>query len=228
MTLAVFGPVVWCIMALQAGWRTDFAFTLWVSVAGTLLLYGMVALAAPIARSLAVLVLPYLASLILLAILLDSGDRMLSGAPDPWILVHIVLAVTTYALITLSALAALSVFVKERALKSRRNDAVSRRLPPVAEAERLQDHLMMVGEVVLGFGVATGIAIHVHRGDPLLALDHKTLLTIAAFLVIGGLIVLQRLVGLRGRLAAQLVMIAYLLVTLGYPGVKFVTDILEG
>jgi ABC-type uncharacterized transport system permease subunit len=32
--------------------------------------------------------------------------------------------------------------------------------------------------------------------------------------------------GLRGRRAARVVLVAYLLLTLAYPGVKFVTDVL--
>jgi ABC-type uncharacterized transport system permease subunit len=32
--------------------------------------------------------------------------------------------------------------------------------------------------------------------------------------------------GMRGRRAARVVLLAYLLLTLGYPGVKFVTDVL--
>ena len=32
--------------------------------------------------------------------------------------------------------------------------------------------------------------------------------------------------GVRGRRAARVVLLAYLLMTLGYPGVKFVTDVL--
>ena len=56
--------------------------------------------------------------------------------------------------------------------------------------------------------------------------DHKTILTITAFLVIGGLLAGQALSGVRGRLAARMVLVAYLLLTLGYPGVKFVTDVI--
>jgi ABC-type uncharacterized transport system permease subunit len=51
-------------------------------------------------------------------------------------------------------------------------------------------------------------------------------LTIAAFVVIGGLLVCHYGSGVRGKMAARIVLLAYLLLTLGYPGVKFVTDVL--
>ena len=60
----------------------------------------------------------------------------------------------------------------------------------------------------------------------LLTFDHKTVLTVSAFVVIGALLIAHFRTGMRGRAAARLVLVAYLLLTLGYPGVKFVTDVL--
>ena len=54
----------------------------------------------------------------------------------------------------------------------------------------------------------------------------KTVLTVTTFAVIGGLLWAHFKTGLRGRKAARIVLLAYLLLTLGYPGVKFVTDII--
>jgi ABC-type uncharacterized transport system permease subunit len=51
-------------------------------------------------------------------------------------------------------------------------------------------------------------------------------LSVATFVVIGGLLIAHAATGVRGRRAARLVLLAFLLLTLGYPGVKFVTDIL--
>ena len=56
--------------------------------------------------------------------------------------------------------------------------------------------------------------------------DHKSLLSILAFVVIGALLYAHRRTGVRGRRAASYVLLAYLLLTLAYPGVKFVTDVL--
>ena len=45
-------------------------------------------------------------------------------------------------------------------------------------------------------------------------------------LTIGGLLLVHYRTGLRGRRAARWVLVAYLLLTLAYVGVKFVTDVL--
>ncbi|HMB77592.1 MAG TPA: cytochrome c biogenesis protein CcsA, partial [Kiloniellaceae bacterium] len=65
-----------------------------------------------------------------------------------------------------------------------------------------------------------------YSAGTLLVFDHKTLFSLSAFGLIALLLLLHQKSGLRGRRAARLVLIAYLLLTLAYPGVKFVTDIL--
>jgi len=85
-----------------------------------------------------------------------------------------------------------------------------------------------VAELVLGAGIVTGMTLQYFTTGRLLAFDHKTVLTLLAFAVIGVLLVLQLRSGLRGRRAARLVLAAYLLLTLAYPGVKLVTDVLIG
>ena len=58
--------------------------------------------------------------------------------------------------------------------------------------------------------------------------SHKTAFSLATFAVIGMLLVLHHRVGIAGRRVARYVLLAYLLLTLAYPGVKFVTDVLIG
>jgi ABC-type uncharacterized transport system permease subunit len=65
-------------------------------------------------------------------------------------------------------------------------------------------------------------------GGRLLPLDHKTLFSLAAFAVIGGLLLARYRQGIRGRRLTRLALLAWLLLTLAYPGVKFVTDVLLG
>jgi len=79
---------------------------------------------------------------------------------------------------------------------------------------------------VLGVGIMTGMATEYFIRGVVLTFDHKTVLTTVGFVVIGLLLIAHYLVGLRGRRAARIVLVGYLLVTLGYPGVKFVTDVL--
>jgi len=120
------------------------------------------------------------------------------------------------------------VLVQEWALRHRRRYGLTERLPSVADAERLELALLLASEIVLGLGILTGMGTQYFISGALLAVDHKTVFIIIAFVVIGALLVAHYRIGLRGRRAARLVLVGYLLVTLGYPGVKFVTDVLLG
>jgi ABC-type uncharacterized transport system permease subunit len=122
--------------------------------------------------------------------------------------------------------AGLAGFLQDRAIKGKRTNRLVRLMPSIADSEALQVRLLAICAVVMGLGVITGMAIQYFTSAVLLVFDHKTLLSLATLAVIVGLLVAHWRSGVRGRRAARLVLLAYLLLTLGYPGVKFVTDIL--
>ena len=225
---ALAGTSALSIVSLGAQWQTGLPAALWLAVAVALGMFGLLVMLNRDAARLAPLLLPYL--LILGALATGFGlltePEPLTGAADGWLLAHIAVSVATYALCTLAAVASSAVFVQERALKRRAPNAFTRMLPSVADAERLEVRLLAAGEFILGLGIATGISeLYVTSGE-IFTFSHKTLLSVLAFLVIGVLLLLHYRSGLRGRRAARVVLVAYLLLTLGYLGVKFVTDIL--
>lgn len=225
---ATVGPIALEIAASGGTWRAGFSATLWTIIGSTMCLYFVLCLGSPTVRRLRGLLLPYLVLLGTIALLWSSvPDRTLPGtAMTAWLQVHIVVSLVTYAATTIAAMAALAVWLKERALRKHRTDAWVENLPAISDGERVQNRLLLAAEVVLGAGLLTGLATQFYTGQTLLPLDHKTLLSIAAFAVLGVLLLLHRLSGLRGRHAARIVLIGYLLITLAFPGVKFVTDVI--
>ncbi|HYE48601.1 MAG TPA: cytochrome c biogenesis protein CcsA [Azospirillaceae bacterium] len=228
--VAAAGALLWSAVQLGGAWRTGIATTLWVSIAATLLAYAAVAARSATARRLSPLLLPYLVLLGCLATLTGQRRGPVLDAPVPsvWIDLHIVVSVATYALVTLAAVAALAALLQERALKARRPTPFTRQLPPMADAERLQHRLLTASAVVLVAGLATGSAVLYLESGRFLVADHKTLFSLASFFTLAILLLAQRLAGVRGRAAGRLMLVAYLLLTLAYPGVKFVTGVLLG
>jgi ABC-type uncharacterized transport system permease subunit len=228
LALATLGPGLWVLAVAGGAWRTGFAMSLWVTITATMALFLMLALATRNASRLAPLLLPYQALLGLIALFWQRApERPVAGTvPAGWLDAHIVFAVATYALLTIAAVAGLAVFLQERALKAKRPTALTRLLPAVAESEGLELGLLAASEGVLALGLASGMAAEHFLGGRLLPFDHKTLLSLAAFVVIGGLLLARHFYGLRGRRVARWALLAYLLLTLAYPGVKFVTDVL--
>lgn len=226
--LAAGGPAAWSAYHLLGHWAGGFTNTLWLSLAVCLALFAGLCAVTRWAWRLSALLAPYAVWVGFVATVTAAwpGEALHGGAPGPWIDLHIAVSVTTYALLTLAAVASLAAFIQQRALKTKRINRLTRFLPPVVESDRLQFRLLAASEAVLAAGLASGMAVlHFEQGI-LLRPDHKTLLSLAAFAVIAALLVAHTRSGLGGRMAARLVLIAYLLLTLAYPGVKFVTDVL--
>lgn len=229
LLVAVAGPLIFVLVSMAGGWRTDLSTTLWVTIAATMAIYAVISVLAHDTWRLAPLVSGYMAALGFIAAVWSQfphAPMSPTGSTSGWIGIHIGVSVGTYALVTLAAVAALAAFLQERALKNKRPTALSRLLPSVADCEGLEVRLLVLGEIVLAVGLATGMALQYGETGTLLVIDHKTILTITAFVVIGALLVAHFKTGLRGRQAARIILLAYLLLTLGYPGVKFVTDVI--
>jgi ABC-type uncharacterized transport system permease subunit len=230
VAVALAGPSGLVAVRFGASWSSGLSEALWVTILFAVLLFALLSAISAQAWRLAGLLFPYLILPGLIATIWDhAGDAgQVTVVPGGWVLFHILIAVITYGLLTLAAIAGLAVLLRERGMRLKRRDALSDLLPSVADSERLQVHLLVASEVVLGIVVLTGMGIQLLSSGQLLAFDHKTLLTLGGFVLIGVLLFAHYRTGLRGRRAARWFLVAYLLVTLGYPGVKFVRDVLLG
>ena len=235
------GAILWAVVAVAAAgsftavwlqfggtWRTGFSLALWVTVALSLCVYATLTTMTRSSWRLAPLLLPYLLGLGVLATMWSQAPErpLITAAPTGWISLHIATSVITYAILTVAAVAGLAVFLQERSLRSKRPTNFNQLLPSVADAETLQVRLMIAAQSILTLGLLSGMATQYFTTGDLIVFDHKVLLTVAAFLTIAAMLLVHFRTGLRGRKAARVALLAYLLVTLGYPGVKFVTDVL--
>jgi ABC-type uncharacterized transport system permease subunit len=231
LAAAIAGPLTWVLVHSVPVWQTGFAATLWVTIAASLALFAVAAAIFPQAWRLAPLLAGYMLLLGLGAVVWQDipGDPLQVPPRElAWVSVHITFGVVTYALVTIASVAAFAAFQQERALKRKQPSAFTRHLPSIAHCEGLQLTLLQSGWTVLGIGLLTGMALQWRETGQLLPFNHKVVLTLAAFVVIGALLAAQRWAGVRGRRAARLVLLGYLLLTLGYPGVKFVSEVLIG
>lgn len=230
VSAALLAAIAALILELGAGgWHVDLSFTLKVTVLAILFAYVAIGGFSQRVQRLGVLVVPYTVLLGLFALIVGMTSAEPAAKPvvsAAWYDAHIVLALATYALLTLAAMAGLACLIQEAALKRKATGGLSLRLPAVTESEQAEIGLLAGAEIVLGIGIATGMALAWLDAKGLLPLDHKSILAIAAFLVIGVLLLAHAQFGYRGRRAARWVMVAWLLLTLAYPGVKFVREIL--
>jgi ABC-type uncharacterized transport system permease subunit len=215
----------------RVGWHGDLAFTLRACLVATLLAYVAIGWMSLRVRRLGLLLLPYLVLIGALALVVGQSTPVRAAtpvAPIAWYDTHIALALATYGLLSLAAMAGLACLMQEAALKRKATGGLAARLPAVSDSEQVEIRLLAAAEIVLGIGIATGMALAWLTAGEAMPLDHKSILAIAVFLLIGALLVAHRLSGYRGRRAARWVLVAWLLLTLAYPGVKFVREILLG
>lgn len=230
IAVAAAGPLSWSYVQLTGGWRTGLSTTLWLTIAASIFVFAVVAAWTRHGFRLTVLLAPYLLALGLLAtIWAHAPERPLAAlAPGVWLGFHIGVSVLTYALITVAAIAGLAVALQERALKAKHPTSLSHMLPSVTDGEALQVGLLGASFGVLGAGILSGMANQYFQSGTVLVFNHKTLFTLAAFAVISALLLVHYRFGIGGRRVARIVLLAYLLLTIGYPGVKLVTDVVMG
>jgi len=231
LAVATAGPFATTVSSLAGEWHTDLATSLWSTVAASMILFASIAILTREAWRLTPLLAAYMVVPGVLATIwrhVGPPQLLANPMPGPWIGLHIAVSVGTYGLVTIAAVAALAAVFQERSLKNKHQTSLNRSLPSVADCDELVVRLLSVSEVVLAIGLMSGMALQFEESRNILILNHKSILTITAFVVIGGILVAHFKSGLRGRKAARIVLIAYLLLTLGYPGVKFVSDVIIG
>ncbi len=230
MVVAIVGPGLLLIIGSQDGWHTDLSTALWITVTASLVLFAAISAVTGEMWRLGALFAPYmflLASGAVVWTYLSSAQstahpEIISG----WVTMHIVVSVATYALVTLAAVAGLAAALQARALKAKTQTPWIRHLPSLADCDHLVMRLLITGEAVLAIGMISGMALQYSETQTVIALNHKSILALAAFVVIGCLLAAHFKSGLRGRKAARVVLFVYLLLTLSYPGVKIVTDVI--
>lgn len=228
LALAILGPLAWAFGQLGHGWQTNLSADLWVGVACSMAVFGVIAVFHRQAWRLTPLLVPYMLVLGAMASLFyyAPGQPLSVPLPAAWVDLHILVSMVTLAFLTVAAAAALASFLQARALKIKRPSRLTRLLPPVIDSERLFERLLILSELILGVGVASGLAMkHAETGSAF-SFDHKTLFSLIAFVIIGLLLIGRRVCGVRGQMAARVVLVAYTFVVLGYFGVKFVHQVL--
>jgi ABC-type uncharacterized transport system permease subunit len=208
-------------------WGLGLPTAILASVLATEIAFGLILLRSREAIQLGSLLGPYLFAACLLVLWVDAvgesetAQRHISG----WLGAHISAAVLSYGFVTIGAIGSLGIIMRERGLKRRTRGRLTDRLPSIAVAETTEIIGLTAAEIILGIGIIFGIAAEYTTTGAFFQITHKSLFSVTAFVVIGGLLILHLRTGLRGRLAARIGLSAYLLVSLGYPGVKFVSDI---
>lgn len=138
--------------------------------------------------------------------------------------VHIFTSLLAYSILTLAALQALLLAWQNRHLHNHHPGGLIRTLPPLLDMESLLFKLILLGIILLSFGLLSG-ALYV---DNLFSqhLVHKTILSIVAWIVFSALLAGHWLYGWRGRIAIRWTLSGFFILMLAFFGSKFVLEFL--
>ena len=228
LAAAMVGGSLPAAAVISGGWSPGLGPALDVSVAVLLVMFVIATLFLHGAIRLAGLVGPYALLLLLLGWIVGALEPQFSAtAPaSTWFGGHVLFAVASYGALTLSALAAISVLLLERAFKARSESWAGRVLPPLDQSEATQNGMLKAATILMLLALASGAANEYLTAGHFLAFTHKILLSVLAFLVLVLVLFLHHRSGMRGRRAARWLLAGFLLLTLAYPGVKFVREFL--
>ena len=210
------------------GWNTGLSAALWLTILACLLIYIVIVNLTDDGWRLTPVLFPYLLLFGFLAIIWNQVNEhyFLGNIPMAWIGTHIFVSLATYGFITLAALAGLAATIQERAIRTKIRTKLTRQLPSVASSEKLLVNLLIACAILLSIGLVTGIAsLYISTGY-FLAINHKIILVLIVFVIILFVLFVHFNTGIRGRAAMRYVLLAYLFITLAYPGVKFVKDVM--
>ena len=228
--VAIAGPALLLVVTSYDGWHSDLSTALWTTIITSLLLFAIMSAVIRDAWRLSPLFTPHMFIFGLFAAAWATLNKGIAPVPtntlSGWVILHIVASITTYGLITIGSVAALAAIFQERALKAKKQTRLVHTLPSLAGCDGIVMLLLGMGEAVLVIGLLSGMALEISDTGSLFSFNHKTILTLTAFVIIGCLLFAHFKFGLRGRKAARLVLLGYLFLTLGYLGVKFVTNVL--
>jgi ABC-type uncharacterized transport system permease subunit len=220
---AVAGHVLFHALVWRQLHGVDLHFHAALSLVGVAMALVVIAAArAAETRLLARIVFPIAAAVLLLYAL--AGDRTASPGAQAWqITLHAAFALLAFASLSIAALVAIIVFIQERALRAHRPASVLSAFPPLATMERLLFQLIGAGFALLSATLLTGVVFV----EDLFAqhLAHKTVLSIAAWLVFGMLLAGRWRWGWRGRRAVRFTLAGMGLLLLAFVGTKFVLEI---
>lgn len=140
------------------------------------------------------------------------------------LLSHVLLSLLAYATFTIAALHAVLLAAQEQRLKRRQTSKLLGFLPPLQTMENLLFKMIWAGQILLTSGILSGMIFL----EDIFAqhLVHKTILSMAAWLIFGTLLWGRHVAGWRGNTAVRFTLGGFALLMLAYFGSKIVLEII--
>ncbi len=192
-------------------------------VAWTIVLVLMLSALTKPVENLGIVVLPLAAIAIALELSFKSAHFL---PPDTlWGLrIHVLISLLAYSLLTLASVQAILLAVQDHHLHARHPGGFIRMLPPLQTMEVLLFEMISIGFILLTLSLFSGFLFLENMFEQHLV--HKTVLSIAAWLVFGMLVWGRFRFGWRGQKALTWTLVGFVVLMLAYFGSKAVIELI--
>jgi len=173
-------------------------------------------------ENLGIMLLPLSAVALILELIFPT--TYIFDPASPWGLrVHAVVSLMAYSLFTMAAVQAGLLAIQDRHLHNRHPGGFVRALPPLQTMEALLFEMIIIGFILLSIGLLSGFMFLENMFSQHLA--HKTVLSIASWLVFSTLLWGRFRFGWRGRTAIRWTLSGFVALMLAYFGSKAVVEL---
>ncbi|HOY88034.1 MAG: cytochrome c biogenesis protein CcsA [Methylotenera sp.] len=212
---------VFASVGINLGFFLALSAILWLTV----LIYWLVNLKHPL-YSLQAFVLPPAAVFALLPAL-NTQNHFLSTEGANLLLTHIGIALMAYSLFTFATLHALIMLVAERSLHQKKSWIQLPDFPPLLVMEKLLFRVISLGFILLTITLVSGMIFSEEIFGKIAQFNHKTIFSIASWMIYGWLLFGHYQYGWRGKKAIKLTLIGFVLLLLAYVGTKFILEVIK-
>lgn len=208
--------------SLNLGFYWALSAILWLTV----LIYWVVNLKHSL-YSLQAFVLPLAAIFAFLPAIIQQ-DYYVSTDGAQLLLIHIGVAFVAYSLFTFATLHAGLMAVAERTLHMKKTWVQLPDFPPLLVMEKLLFRVITIGFVLLTLTLISGVFFSEQLFGKAAKFSHKTVFSVASWLIYGWLLFGHYQYGWRGKKAIKLTIIGFVLLLLAYVGSKFILQVILG
>ncbi len=137
---------------------------------------------------------------------------------------HLLIALISYAVLTLAAIHAVMQILLDRALKKKGSFRLIQALPSLVEIERHMIAQVKIATALIAISILSGLLWQWTEYQQFALLNHKVLLALFTLVVLVVLLIKRSLASWPTRIASRAVLIAYVLFMLAYFGVKLINS----
>lgn len=158
----------------------------------------------------------------------EQGGSIPASLRSAWLPVHLAFAISADALFAVAGVTSLAYLVQERLLRKKHIGTLFRNLPPLHVLDEVVHRLIVVGWLLMTFGMVAGAFFAKQQWGHYWDWDPRQTWSLLTWLLFAAILHARLTAGWRGRKAAWLVVLAVLLVLLAIPALEVFTNTRHG